>query len=219
MNLIKKTGCLLLFGMLYFSGLSQGTYKIAVLKYKGGGDYYANPSSLPNLVEFCNSNLKTDISKDVPYVDVGSSDLFQYPFVHMTGHGNVVFSSAEADNLRTYLEAGGFLHIDDNYGMDQFIRVELKKVFPNNELIELPSSHPVFHQKFSFNGIPKIHEHDGGKAQCFGIFVEGKLVLVYTFETDLGDGWEDQSVHNDPPEKRKEALQMGANILMYAFSR
>lgn len=198
---------------------AQGTYKVAVLKYKGGGDYYANPSSLPNLVEFCNSNLKTDISKDVPYVDVGSSELFQYPFVHMTGHGNVVFSSSESDNLRTYLEAGGFLHIDDNYGMDQFIRVEIKKVFPNNELVEIPSNHPIFHQKFNFNGIPKIHEHDGKRAQAFGIFLEGKLVLVYTYETDLGDGWEDQKVHNDPPEKHKEALQMGANILMYAFSR
>lgn len=212
-----------LFLMLSFfismMNFAQGTYKVAVLKYKGGGDYYANPSSLPNLVEFCNSNLKTDISKDVPYVDVGSSELFQYPFVHMTGHGNVVFSSSESDNLRTYLEAGGFLHIDDNYGMDQFIRVEIKKVFPNNELVEIPSNHPIFHQKFNFNGIPKIHEHDGKRAQAFGIFLEGKLVLVYTYETDLGDGWEDQKVHNDPPEKHKEALQMGANILMYAFSR
>ncbi|MES2588373.1 MAG: DUF4159 domain-containing protein [Bacteroidota bacterium] len=192
---------------------------MAVLKYNGGGDYYANPSSLPNLIEFCNQNLKTNISTDVPFVDVGSSDLFQYPFVHMTGHGNVVFSSSEIDNLRTYLEAGGFLHIDDNYGMDQFIRVELKKIFPNQELVELPSNHAVFHQKYNFNGLPKIHEHDGKRAQAFGIFLEGKLVLVYTFETDLGDGWEDQAVHNDPADKRKEALQMGANIISYVFSR
>lgn len=210
---------LLLSLLISMMNFAQGTYKLAVLKYKGGGDYYANPSSVPNLVEFCNTNLKTDISKDVPFVEVGSSDLFQYPFVHMTGHGNVVFSSAEIDNLRTYLEAGGFLHIDDNYGMDQFIRVELKKVFPNNELVELPTNHPIFHQKFNFNGLPKIHEHDGKKAQAFGIFIESKLVLVYTYETDLGDGWENQAVHNDPPEKHKEALQMGANILMYAFSR
>ncbi len=207
---------LLLFPQLFYA---QGTFKVAVLKYKGGGDYYANPSSLPNLVKFCNRELKMDIAEDVPYVDVGSPDLFQYPFVHMTGHGNVVFSSSEADNLRTYLEAGGFLHIDDNYGMDQFIRVEIKKVFPNSELVELPSNHPLFHQKFNFNGLPKIHEHDDKRAQAFGIFHEGKLVLLYTYETDLGDGWEDQPVHNDPPEKRKEALQMGANILMYAFSR
>ncbi|MCE3295123.1 MAG: hypothetical protein K0R65_837 [Crocinitomicaceae bacterium] len=199
--------------------LGQGTYKVAVLKYKGGGDYYANPSSLPNLVKFCNRELKMDIAEDVPYVDVGSADLFQYPFVHMTGHGNVVFSSSEADNLRTYLEAGGFLHIDDNYGMDQFIRVEIKKIFPNSELVELPGNHGIFHQKFNFNGLPKIHEHDDKRAQAFGIFHEGKLVLLYTYQTDLGDGWEDQPVHNDPTEKRKEALQMGANILMYAFSR
>lgn len=205
--------------LLPFTAFAQGTFKIAVLKYKGGGDYYANPSALPNLVKFCNRELKMDISEDVPYVDVGSPDLFRYPFVHMTGHGNVVFSSPEADNLRTYLEAGGFLHIDDNYGMDQFIRVELKKVFPNSELVELPSNHAVFHQKFNFNGLPKIHEHEGARAQAFGIFHEGKMVLLYTYETDLGDGWEDQPVHNDPPEKRREALQMGANILMFAFSR
>jgi hypothetical protein len=198
---------------------SQGTYKLAVLKYNGGGDYYANPSSLPNLIDFCNQNLKTNISNDVPYVNAGSTDIFSYPFIHMTGHGNVVFSTAEIDNLRTYFEAGGFLHIDDNYGMDEFIRVEIKKIFPNQELVEIPSNHEIFNQKFKFNGLPKIHEHDGKRAQAFGIFLEGKLVLVYTYETDLGDGWENQSVHNDPPEKRKEALQMGANILMYAFSR
>lgn len=209
----------LLFSLICLLNFSQGTYKLAVLKYNGGGDYYANPSSLPNLIEFCNQNLKTSISKDVPYVSVGSPDLFQYPFVHMTGHGNVVFSTSEAENIRTYLEAGGFIHIDDNYGMDEFIRIEIKKIFPNQELVELPSNHPIFNQKFKFNGLPKIHEHDGKRAQAFGIFLEGKLVLVYTYETDLGDGWEDQSVHNDPPEKRKEALQMGANILMYAFSR
>lgn len=212
----KLVYLLLLLPSLLFA---QGTYKVAVLKYKGGGDYYANPTSVPNLVKFCNQQLKTDISTDVPFVDVGSTDLFQYPFVHMTGHGNVVFSNAEAENLRTYLEAGGFLHIDDNYGMDEFIRVEIKKLFPNNELVELPSNHAIYSQKFKFNGLPKIHEHDGKPAQAFGIFLEGKLVLLYTTETDLGDGWEDKEVHNDPDEKRKEALQMGANILMYAFSR
>ena len=197
---------------------AQGTYKLAVLKYSGGGDYYANPSSLPNLIKFCNKELKTNISTDVPYVDVGSKDLFQYPFVHMTGHGNVMFSTLEIENLRTYLEAGGFLHIDDNYGLDQFVRVEIKKLFPNHELIELPSNHPIFFQKYKFSTTPKIHEHDGKRAQTFGIIYEGKLVLAYTYETDLGDGWEDQAVHNDSSEKR-EALEMGANILMYAFSR
>lgn len=199
--------------------LAQGTYQLAVLKYNGGGDYYANPTSLPNLIAFCNQNLSTNISKDVPYVEAGSNNLFNYPFVHMTGHGNVVFSSAEAENLRTYMLGGGFLHIDDNYGMDEFIRIELKKVFPGQELVELPSNHPVFHQKYNFNGMPKIHEHDDKRAQAFGIIVEGRLVCLYTYQTDLGDGWEDAAVHNDPPEKRKQALQMGANILMYAFMK
>jgi hypothetical protein len=199
------------------SSFSQGTYQLAVLKYNGGGDYYANPTSLPNLITFCNQNLSTNISKDVPYVEPGSNDIFNYPFIHMTGHGNVVFSNAEVENLRTYLLGGGFLHIDDNYGMNEFIRVELKKVFPNQELVELPSYHPIFHQKYNFNGLPKIHEHDDKRSQAFGIIVEGRLVCLYTYETDLGDGWEDQAVHNDATEKRLQALQMGANIMMYAF--
>jgi hypothetical protein len=199
------------------SSFSQGTYQLAVLKYNGGGDYYANPTSLPNLITFCNQNLSTNISKDVPYVEPGSNDIFNYPFIHMTGHGNVVFSNAEVENLRTYLLGGGFLHIDDNYGMNEFIRVELKKVFPNQELVELPSYHPIFHQKYNFNGLPKIHEHDDKRSQAFGIIVEGRLVCLYTYETDLGDGWEDQAVHNDATEKRIQALQMGANIMMYAF--
>ncbi len=215
---MKKILFIILILLSKFS-FSQGTYQLAVLKYNGGGDYYANPTSLPNLIAFCNQNLSTNISKDVPYVEAGSNDIFNYPFVHMTGHGNVVFSSAEAENLRTYMLGGGFLHIDDNYGMDEFIRIELKKVFPNQELVELPSNHPVFHQKYNFNGMPKIHEHDDKRAQAFGIIVEGRLVCLYTYQTDLGDGWEDAAVHNDPAEKRKQALQMGANILMYAFLR
>lgn len=216
MKFIVVISCVL----FHFISIAQsGSYQLAVLKYSGGGDYYANPTSLPNLISYCNKNLNTKISSDVPFVDVGSKDIFRYPFIHMTGHGNVVFSNAEAENLRNYLLSGGFLHIDDNYGMDQFIRVELKKVFPNQELIELPSNHPIFHQKYDFNGLPKIHEHDDKRPQAFGIVVEGRLVCLYTFETDLGDGWEDQSVHNDSPEKRMQALQMGANILMYAFLR
>lgn len=195
----------------------NSTYQIAYLKYNGGGDYYANPTALVNLATFCNINLKTTISKEVPYIEVGSPELILYPFVHMTGHGNVKFSLTEAQNLRNYLLGGGFLHIDDNYGMDQFIREELKKVFPDNQLVELPLNHPVFHQKYDFNGLPKIHEHDGKRPQAFGIIVEGRLVCLYTYETDLSDGWEDAAVHNDPESKRKEALQMGANILMYAF--
>ncbi len=198
-------------------GFSQGGYQLAVLKYNGGGDYYANPTALPNLIAFCNENLGTSITKEVPYVEVGSSDVFQYPFIHMTGHGNVVLSNSEAENLRTYLLGGGFLHIDDNYGMDEFIRVELKKVFPNSELVELPFNHDVFHQKYDFNGLPKIHEHDGNRPQAFGIIVDGRLVCLYTYETDLSDGWENREVHNDSENKRIQALKMGANILMYAF--
>jgi hypothetical protein len=204
----------LLLGSFTFS---QGTYQLAVLKYNGGGDYYANPTALPNLISFCNQNLATNISKDVPYVEAGSQNLFLYPFIHMTGHGNVVFSSTETENLRKYLMGGGFLHVDDNYGMDQFIRTELKKVFPNNELVELPFNHPIFHQKFEFNGLPKIHEHDGKRPQAFGIILDGRLVCLYTYETDLSDGWEDSQVHGDSADKRKQALQMGANILMYVF--
>lgn len=203
--------------LLSMNALCQGSYKLAVLKYNGGGDYYANPTALPNLIEFCNTNLGTTIAKDVPYVEVGSPDLFMYPYVHMTGHGNVVFSAAESENLRIYLKAGGFLHIDDNYGMDEFIRIELKKVFPNNELVELPFNHEIFHQNYDFNGLPKIHEHDGKRPQAFGIIIKGRLVCLYTYETDLSDGWENREVHNDTEHKRIQALKMGANIVMYSF--
>lgn len=215
----KIFGFVLLLFLVFapFQSMAQNTYQLAVLKYSGGGDYYANPTAIPNLIQFCNNSLSMSISKETPYVEVGSSDLFLYPYVHMTGHGNVVFSQAEAENLRTYLEAGGFLHIDDNYGMDEFIRVELQKVFPDNELVELPFEHDIFHQKYNFNGLPKIHEHDGERPQAFGIIVDGRLVCLYTHETDLSDGWENQEVHNDPENKRMQALQMGANILMYAF--
>jgi hypothetical protein len=208
--------------VLYFTTqtvFGQTSYQLAVLKYSGGGDYYANPTALPNLVDFCNVNLGTTIAKETPYVEVGSSDLFLYPYVHMTGHGNVVFSASDAENLRTYLLGGGFLHIDDNYGMDKFIRVELQKVFPDHEMVELPFDHEIFHQKYEFNGLPKIHEHDGKRPQAYGIIIDGRLVCLYTYETDLSDGWENSEVHNDQPNKRQEALRMGANILMYAFSQ
>lgn len=218
-RIYKKIGFFILIFGLNSSSFSQTAMQLAVLKYNGGGDYYANPSSLPNLVKFCNKELGTTISTDVPFVEASSQDIFLYPMIHMTGHGNVVFSSTESENLRTYLMAGGFLHIDDNYGMDEFIRVELKKLFPSNELVELPFDHPIFHQKYDFNGLPKIHEHDGKRPQAFGIIIDGRLVCLYTYETDLGDGWEDQAVHNDPANKRLEALQMGANILMYAFMK
>lgn len=192
--------------------------KIALLKYSGGGDWYANPSSLPNLISFCNQHLKTNINPEPDVVEPSSADIFNYPFIHMTGHGNIVFSANDLKNLRSYLMAGGFLHIDDNYGMDKFIRPELKRLFPDMELTEIPPSHPIYNQKFSFkNGLPKIHEHDNKAPKGYGIFHKGRMMIYYTYETDLGDGWEDQNVHGNTPEKRKEALQMGANILQFVF--
>lgn len=193
--------------------------KLALLKYNGGGDWYANPTSLPNLAKFCAQQLGINFDTENAVVEVGSADLFNYPFVHMTGHGNVVFSDPEAENLRNYLMAGGFLHIDDNYGMDPYIRVALKKVFPEQELVELPFEHPIYRQKFTFkNGLPKVHEHNGKSPQGFGLFWEGRLVCFYSFECDLGDGWEDPQVHKDPEEVRLQALRMGANLVQYAFS-
>ena len=198
---------------------SQNNYQIAVLKYNGGGDWYANPTALPNLIDFCNENIGTKISKDVATVEVGSDDIFNYPFIHMTGHGNVVFSQSEAENLRNYLYAGGFLHIDDNYGMDPYVREEIKKVFPENELIQLPNNHPIFYGKFNFpNGLPKIHEHNANPPQALAIIEDGRILCLYTFESDIGDGWEDQEVHNDSEYIRRQALQMGSNIIEYVFS-
>ena len=200
-------------------GFGQNTYQIAVLKYNGGGDWYANPTALPNVIEFSNENIGTNIKKEPATVEVGSSDIFNYPFIHMTGHGNVVFSSNDVENLRKYLLAGGFLHVDDNYGMDPYVRSELNKLFPEHNLTELSNNHPIFNGKYKFkDGLPKIHEHDAGPAKAFGIIVDGRLVCLYTFESDIGDGWEDSEVHNDSPEIRLIALQMGANILEYAFT-
>jgi len=192
--------------------------EIAILKYKGGGDWYSNPTALPNLIRFCNANIGTDILEKTATIEVGSSTIFQYPFLHMTGHGNVVFSNEEAENLQNYLLSGGFLHIDDNYGMEPYLRKELSKVFPNKELEELGADHPIFKQEYEFrDGLPKIHEHDGKRPQALGIFYEGRLVLLFTFEADLGDGWEDPAVHNDADEIREKALKMGANIISYVF--
>ena len=192
---------------------------LAKLKYSGGGDWYANPTSLPNLIAFCNNNINTKISQKPETVDVGSTDIFQYPLIHMTGHGNVFFNEDEAKNLRNYLISGGFLHIDDNYGMEPYLTKELKKVFPEQDLVELPASHPIYYCFYKFpNGLPKIHEHDASPAKAYGIIVDGRLVCLYTFESDIGDGWEDAEVHNDSDHIRQKALQMGANILEYVFS-
>ncbi len=207
---------------ILFSSASapEGGVQIALLKYNGGGDWYANPTSLFNLIGFCNKNLNTSVNPEPATVEVGSGEIFNYPFLHMTGHGNVVFSDQEAKNLRKYLIGGGFLHVDDNYGMDKFIRPQLKKVFPELDLIELPFDHPIYHQKYDFqNGPPKIHVHDDKPAQGFGLIWEGRLVCYYTYETDLGDGWEDYEVHKDSKETRTKALQMGANIIQYVFTQ
>lgn len=214
-----KLASFLIFFSTFGVFAQSASYQIAVLKYNGGGDWYSNlETSLPNLIDFANRELKTNIKKEQAIVEAGSPEIFDYPFVHMTGHGNVVFNNQEAENLRNYLLAGGFLHIDDNYGMDPFIRREVKKLFPNQELIEVPFDHPIYHQKFDFNnGLPKIHEHDKKPPQGFGIFVDNRLVLFYTYESDLGDGWESQEVHNDSESTRRRALEMGANILSFVF--
>ncbi|MBW3544765.1 MAG: DUF4159 domain-containing protein [Bacteroidetes bacterium] len=215
---ILLTALLLLF-TFHDVRAQQGSLQLAKLKYNGGGDWYANKTALPNLISFANQNLNTKIAPNEEVVEVGSPELFSYAYVYMTGHGNVVFTQQEAQNLRTYLLAGGFLHIDDNYGLDRYVRLEMKKVFPELEFVEIPFNHPIYHQQFSFSkGLPKIHEHDGKPAQGFGLFYEGRLVCFYSYESDLGNGWEDQSVHNDPEEKRQQALKMGANILAYVFT-
>jgi hypothetical protein len=218
---MKKLIIILFVGLLSFAGTTPPpALQIALLKYNGGGDWYANPTSLPNLIKFCNQNLGTNINPDNATVDVGSDEIFNYPFIHMTGHGNVMFSDQEVQNLRTYLISGGFLHIDDNYGLDQFIRPQMKKVFPELDFVELPTNHPIYHQKYNFpNGLPKIHEHDGKPAQGFGLLWQGRLVCFYTYECDLGDGWEDPSVHHDSQETRLKALQMGANLVQYVFGQ
>lgn len=214
----KSIHIYLLFLVLGLGSWISFSQEIAVVKYKGGGDWYANPTALPNLIAFCNTNINTKINPKPQDVEVGSSDIFQFPFLHMTGHGNVFFSETDAENLRNYLISGGFLHIDDNYGMQPYITKELKKVFPDKELIELSSNHEIFNTTYKFpNGLPKIHEHDGKRPQAFGMYVEDRLVLLFTFESDLGDGWENPEVHNDPADVREKALKMGANIVKYAF--
>jgi len=200
-----------------FSVLSY-TQDLAILKYKGGGDWYGNPTALPNLIKFCNDNINTKINPKPQTVEVGSSDIFQFPLLHMTGHGNVFFSETDAENLSNYLISGGFLHIDDNYGMEPYVTKELKKVFPDKDLVELPKSHVIFNMEYKFpKGLPKIHEHDGKRPQAFGLFHENRLILLFTYESDLGDGWEDSEVHHDPADVRVKALKMGANIVKYAF--
>ncbi|MFY0593023.1 DUF4159 domain-containing protein [Roseivirga sp.] len=210
---------LLLFTSLTVVGQSE-KLKMAKLRYNGGGDWYANKTALPNLAKFCNQYLRTSFDEEDAVVEVGSPELFDYSFIYMTGHGNVVFSSSEAENLRNYLVSGGFLHIDDNYGLDAYIRLEMKKVFPELEFVELPIDHPIYNQKFKFEkGLPKIHEHDNKPPQGFGLIYEGRLLCYYSYESDLGNGWEDKRIHNDPEEVRQNALRMGANIISFALTQ
>lgn len=218
MNKIIKIIALFFFTHLSFVAHPQSV-KIALLKYNGGGDWYANPTSLTNLINFCNEKTHTNLNPEWATIQVGSKDIFNYPFVHITGHGNVIFNEQESENLRNYLLAGGFLHIDDNYGMDKYIRREMKKVFPDHEFVELPFEHPIYHMVYPFpKGLPKVHQHDNKPPQGFGIIIDNRLVCFYSYETDLGDGWEDASVHNDPEEVRLKALKMGANLISFAFS-
>lgn len=216
--MIKKIG-ILAFAWMLLTSADTPTYNFAILKYNGGGDWYANlATSLPNLIAFCNKNIGTNINPEQAVVEVGSPEIYNYPFIHMTGHGNVIFSDQEATNLRNYLISGGFLHIDDNYGLDKFIRPQMKKVFPELEFIELPFSHPVYHQKYDFpKGLPKVHEHDNKPPQGFGLIYEGRLVCFYSFESDLGDGWEDHDIHNDSDDTHQKALRMGANLVQFAL--
>ncbi|MEA5401317.1 DUF4159 domain-containing protein [Arcicella sp. DC2W] len=223
MKNIRKSiaSILLLIFFLVFNhqSIAQYSFKIAKMKYGGGGDWYCNKTSLTNLIKFCNSNLRTNIAPEEDIVEPSSPELFTYPFVHLTGHGNVLFSDGDVANLRKYLIGGGFLHVDDNYGLDKFIRREMKKVFPELSFVELPFNHPIYNQKFKFpNGLPKIHEHDNKPPQGFGLIYEGRLVCFYSFECDLGNGWEDQAVYKDPETIRLKALQMGANLLAYSLT-
>jgi hypothetical protein len=215
-NILFFVFCVCFIGTVF--GQSR-TVKIAKLKYNGGGDWYANKTALPNLISFCNTNLKTNIFAEEDIIEPGDPKIFQYPYIYMTGHGNVLFSDQEAKNMRKYLLSGGFFHIDDNFGLNKFIRREMKKVFPEHEFVEIPFNHPIYHQKFDFaKGLPKVHEHDNKPPQGFGIIHDGKLVCFFSYECDLGNGWEDQVVYNDPEYLRQEALKMGANLIQFSFS-
>lgn len=210
-----------IFAFILLAGLRAPSYKMAKVKYNGGGDWYGDRTALPNLIKFCNKNLNTNFDTEEATVEVGSTDIFNYPFLFLTGHGNVQFSDQEAQNLRQYLIAGGFLHIDDNYGLDKFIRPQMKKVFPELNFIELPYNHPIYNQKYKFaSGLPKIHEHDGKRPQAFALIFKGRVVCFYDYECDLGNGWEDLGTYSgDTEETRQKALKMGANLVQYALTQ
>jgi hypothetical protein len=220
----KMPKCTLLL-VLFVIGVSiqakaQSVYRIGKMKYGGGGDWYCNKTSLPNLIAYCNKELNTRFEEEAEVVEPGSPAMLQLPIVHLTGHGNILFTASEAEGLRKYLQAGGFLHADDNYGLDKFFRREMKKVFPELDFVELPFSHPIYHQKYDFAaGLPKVHEHDGKPPRGYGLFYKGRLICFYSYECDLGNGWEDRAVYNDAEATRLKALQMGANIVAYALAQ
>lgn len=223
---VKKEKLLLLLWIAGFAAASQGqpleirpVIKLARLKYGGGGDWYNDPSMIPNMHQFLRSRTNLHTAKEEARVSLMDEALFAYPVLFMTGHGRISFSEQEAQRLRAYLLNGGFLFADDDYGMDEHFRREMKKVFPDKELLDIPFSHPVFHALYAFtSGLPKIHEHDGGPPRGFGYFHEGRLVVFYAFNTNISDGWADPDVHGDPPEKREQALRMGANIIIHALT-
>lgn len=198
---------------------NEDSFTLARIKYRGGGDWYNDPSSLKNLIEFTESHVPISIDEEYDDVSIGSRELFNYPFAFLTGHGTISLNSAEATNIREYLDNGGFLYIDDDYGLDEHFRKIIAQIFPDEELIEIPYEHAIYHQVFDFpEGLPKVHEHDGKAPRGFGLFREGRLVLFYTYESNLADGWANPEVHQNPASVRQEALQMGVNILVYSLT-
>lgn len=218
------TALLLIIGTLTYpyslkAQSEDGSFTVARLKYRGGGDWYNDPSALENLLKFAQKRVPLSINTSFSDISLGSRELFNYPFAFLTGHGNISINQAEAQNLREYLNNGGFLYIDDDYGLDKYVHKLVDKVYPDKKFVELPFDHPIYHQVFDFpDGLPKVHEHDGDPPQGFGIFHEGRLVIFYTLESNLADGWTDQRVHNDPQAIREQALKMGVNILVYALT-
>ena len=217
-------GYLKIFLAFFLSGIifpqSKGDFQIVRLKYQGGGDWYNDPSAEVNLLNFIQQNINIKVDAEYKFVDLSSDEIFSYPFLFMTGHGNVVFSKDEVYRLKTYLENGGFLYIDDDYGLDNAVRSEMKKVFPQNDFVELPFSHGLYHSFYNFeNGVPKTHKHDKKAPRGYGIFINNRLAVYYTYESNPSDGWADATVHNDPPEKREEALKFGTNIVVWALSQ
>jgi len=209
-----------LFSCFLNVSFAQSSLKIALVKYRGGGDWYSVVDALENISKFCNKELNMNLNPEYATVDIGSAEIYNYPFLFLTGHGNIVLSDEEAENIRTYLLSGGFLLIDDDFGIDPFIRPTLKKIFPDKPLVEIPFNHPIFNQKFKFpKGVPKIHQHDGTPPQTWGIMNEGRMVCLYLQESNISDGWESPSVHKDPEEVRQQALRMGANIIQFVFKQ